>query len=72
MKNKRKAVDKPVYYYKKQLGDLLNKYGPKTPELTQITGDEDKKEIYNKVKGDLSDKFGDEKNDAFLFKVPAW
>ena len=63
--------DNSVYYYTKNLGDLLNKDSNKANQVNKIDGDADIKEVYNKLKGDMKDKPEDEKNNVFLIKVPS-
>jgi len=66
--NNKKLKDDNKYYYTKTLGSKLNKDG--LPEVTNVPKDTDMKDIYNKVKGDMSNRPGDENDDLVLIKVP--
>jgi hypothetical protein len=66
---KEKAKDKATYYYILTLG--ANKDKPKEPQITKATGDTDIKDVYNKLKGDLSYKpgKGNENDGVLLIKA---
>ena len=59
-----------MYYYTKTLGKLLNKDEPKATQVNKINGDTNIKDVFNKVRGDMTSRPEDEKNDVFLIKVP--
>ena len=67
-KKKEPEKDNATYYYTKTLGDLLNKDSLKSPQVIKVPGNTDMKDIYNKVKGDMSHIPGDENDDIILIK----
>ena len=63
MNNNKKLKDDNNYYYL-----IINKN--ELPEVSNFPKDTDMKEIYNKVKGDMSIIPGDQNDDLLLNKVP--
>ena len=72
--------DNETYYYTKILESLLSKEDIKTPQIIKVAGNTDLKDIYNKVKDDMSDElnsyikkinliFLTKKNLVFLYKA---
>lgn len=66
---KDKPKDDHIYYYTKTLGSLLKKDDLKSPQVIKVAGDTEMKDIYNKVKGEMTNKPGDENDDLFLIKA---
>ena len=66
---KEKPKDDHIYYYTKTLGSLLKKEDLKSPQVIKVAGDTEMRDIYNKVKGEMTNKPGDENDDLFLIKA---
>jgi len=62
--------DKAAYYYTKVLGeDKLNKDIIKDPEVNEVPGETEMREIHDKVKGDNINRPEDENNGVLLIKA---
>jgi len=60
--------DNATYYYTKTLGSVLSKDDLKSPQVIKVPGNTDLKDIYDKVKGDMSHEPGDKYDDIILIK----
>ena len=66
-KKKEPEFDNSAFYYTKTLGDLAKK--DEVPKVTPIDPETEMKVLYNKLRGDMTNKPEDKNNDIFLIQA---